>query len=64
MDNGASGRRDVLKLMAAAGAIAVPAARTLRPDAAQAAGIPIDAILSGFCATDPWGTSIRFIVTP
>jgi hypothetical protein len=38
MDKGTSARRDVLKLMAAAGAIAVPAARKSWPDAAHAAG--------------------------
>jgi acetyl esterase len=38
MDKGTSARRDVLKLMAAAGAIAVPAARTFWLDAAHAAG--------------------------
>jgi len=40
MDHGNSARRDVLKLMAAAGAMAVPAGRTFGPGAAQAAGTP------------------------
>jgi acetyl esterase len=39
MDKGALGRRDVLKLMAA-GATGLPAAGTLRPGAAHAAGAP------------------------
>ncbi len=39
MTKGTFGRRDVVKLMAAAGA-SVPAARALWPDAAQAAGAP------------------------
>jgi catechol 2,3-dioxygenase len=29
-----------------------------------AAGVPIDAIPRGFAATDPWGTRIRFTLTP
>ena len=40
MDQGNSARRDVLKLMAGAGAMAVPAGRTFGPGAAQAAGAP------------------------
>jgi acetyl esterase len=40
MNKGALARRDVLKLMAAAGASGLPAARTVWPGAAHAAGAP------------------------
>ena len=40
MNKGTFARRDVLKLMAAAGAIGLPAARTLWPGAAHSAGAP------------------------
>ncbi len=40
MNKGTFARRDVLKLTAAAGAIALPAARTFWPSAAHAAGAP------------------------
>jgi acetyl esterase/lipase len=40
MKDGPSARRDVLKRMAAAGALALPAAHALRPGAAEAAGAP------------------------
>jgi acetyl esterase len=40
MDKGALGRRDALKLMAAAGATSLPAAGTLWPGAAHATGAP------------------------
>jgi acetyl esterase len=40
MNNGDSARRDVLKLMAASGAIGVPAARAIWPGTAHAAGAP------------------------
>src|SRR5262245_30099960 len=38
LDQGSFARRDVLKLMTAAGAAGLPAAHTLGPDAAHAAG--------------------------
>jgi len=38
LDQGSFARRDVLKLMTAAGAVGLPAAHTLGPDAAHAAG--------------------------
>jgi acetyl esterase/lipase len=40
MDDGTAARRDVLKRIAAAGAVALPAAAALGPGAAQAAGTP------------------------
>ena len=40
MNHGTFARRDVLRLMAAAGAIGLPAARTFRPGAARAASAP------------------------
>ena len=40
MNNGTSARRDVLKLMAASGAIGVPATRAIWPGTAHAAGAP------------------------
>ena len=40
MTNGTSARRDVLKLMAASGAIGLPAGGTVWPGSAHAAGAP------------------------
>ena len=40
MNKDTSARRDVLKLMAAAGAVGLPTARSFRPSQAQAAGAP------------------------